>query len=243
VGAGAAATAQSPFGFFTGRGLGDERQEYPRVAYDGRFTFVRLRYATFGFRGNPPWFHDYPTADLHLSRILQEITSVDPRIDGSNIVSLEDPALMQYPIAYMSEPGFWTVDEEQAVAFRAYLLKGGFAIFDDFRGEDLYNFEAQMRRVLPELRLVDLDATHPVFHAFFEIDSPEAFVPPYGGLLPRFLGMFEDNDPEKRLLLVANYNNDLGEYWEFSDTGYAPVDLSNEAYKFGTNYIVYGLTH
>ena len=36
---------------------------------------------------------------------------------------------------------------------------------------------------------------------------------------------------------------DLGEYWEFSDTGYMPVDLSNEAYKFGVNYMIYGLTH
>jgi hypothetical protein len=44
-------------------------------------------------------------------------------------------------------------------------------------------------------------------------------------------------------MAVANVNNDLGEYWEFSDTGYAPVDLSNQAYKFGVNYFIYGLTH
>jgi len=239
----AAAVVLAPFGAFAGLGLADEGDRYPRVSYNGRFTFVRLRYPTFGFDRNPPWFHDYPTADLHLSRILKEVTSVDPRIDGSNILPLEDPELMKYPIAYMSEPGFWTIDEEQAAAFRAYLLKGGFAIFDDFRGPDLDNLEAQLRRVLPEGRLVRLDGTHPVFHSFFEIDDPDAFVPPYGGLAPGFFGVFEDNDPQKRLLLVANHNNDLGEYWEFSDTGYAPVDLSNEAYKFGVNYIVYGLTH
>lgn len=28
---------------------------------------------------------------------------------------------------------------------------------------------------------------------------------------------------------------DLAEYWEFSDYGYYPIDLSNEAYKFGVN--------
>ncbi len=38
-------------------------------------------------------------------------------------------------------------------------------------------------------------------------------------------------------------HNDLGEYWEFSDTGWVPIDLSNEAYKFGVNYIIYGMTH
>ena len=42
---------------------------------------------------------------------------------------------------------------------------------------------------------------------------------------------------------LASLNQDLGEYWEFSDTGLMPVDLSNEAYKFGVNYFIYGLTH
>ena len=40
-----------------------------------------------------------------------------------------------------------------------------------------------------------------------------------------YWGIFEDNDPTKRLLAIANVNGDLSEYWEFSDTGFAPVDL------------------
>ena len=125
---------------------------------------------------------------------------------------------------------------------RSYLAKGGFVIFDDFRQEHWYNFEQQMKRVLPSQPLVPLAPEHPIFHVFYEID-PRRFVSPYGGLTPTFYGVHEGNDPTKRLQLVANYNNDLGEYWEFSDTGWVPVDLSNEAYKFGVNYIVYGLTH
>ena len=58
---------------------------------------------------------------------------------------------------------------------------------------------------------------------------------------PVFYGLFENNDRNGRLMAIANVNNDLGEYWEFSDTGYAPVDLSNEAYKFGVNYFIYGI--
>ncbi len=243
--AGAVALAQSPRGFFGFGRSADPDWSSSNVPYNGRFTFVRLRYPTDfgGFRRDPPWLHDYPTADTHLSKIVKEISAVDARVDGSNIFSLTDPELTKYPIAYMSEPGFWVVDEEEAIALRRYLLKGGFVIFDDFRAEDWYNFETQMRRVMPDGRMVLLDGSSPIFHSFFEIDAPEKFVPPYGGLPPRFYGMFEDNDPTKRLLLIANYNNDLGEYWEFSDTGYVPVDLSNEAYKFGANYVLYGLTH
>ena len=56
-------------------------------------------------------------------------------------------------------------------------------------------------------------------------------------------GIFEENDPARRLMVIANYNNDVAEYWEWSVTGMLPIDMSNEAYKLGVNYMVYGLTH
>jgi hypothetical protein len=58
-----------------------------------------------------------------------------------------------------------------------------------------------------------------------------------------FYGVFEDNDPSKRLLLIANYNNDIGESWEWSDTGFFPIEINNTAFKLGVNYIVYSMTH
>jgi len=45
------------------------------------------------------------------------------------------------------------------------------------------------------------------------------------------------------LLLIANHDNDVAEYWEWSGTGFFAVDPSNEAYKLGINYVMYGLTH
>jgi hypothetical protein len=58
-----------------------------------------------------------------------------------------------------------------------------------------------------------------------------------------FYGVYEDNDPSKRLMAIVNYNNDIGESWEWSDRGFIPIDLTNEAYKLGINYIVYAMTH
>jgi hypothetical protein len=187
--------------------------------------------------------HDYPTSDTHMMKILNELTLARPHMDGSNILSLADPELCNYPIAYMSEPGFWSMDDDEVNGLRAYLTKGGFMIFDDFRGRDWYNLQEQMRRALPEGQWVELDPSHPIFHSFFEINDPHSMTPPYGGMPPEFFGLYGSGDRNGRLLAIANVNNDLGEYWEFSDTGYAPVDLSNEAYKFGVNYFVYGLTH
>jgi hypothetical protein len=217
------------------------------AAYDGRVQFVRLRYQeglqAFRGRGLAPWAHDHPRADTHFMRILEELTLIRPRTNGSNTFALDDPDLLQFPFAYMSEPGFWRPTDAEVTGLRAYLLKGGFLVFDDFRGPDWLNVQDQMRRVLPESHFIEVAGAQPVFHVFFEIPDPFVLQPPYGGLTPAYYGLFEHNEPSGRLMAIANVNNDLGEYWEFSDTGFMPVDASNEAYKFGVNYAMYALTH
>jgi hypothetical protein len=124
------------------------------------------------------------------------------------------------------------------------LLKGGFAIFEDFDGATQWaNFEAQMHRVLPEGRLVRLDSSHQIFNAFFPMKDIDAIVHPMSHIRPSYYGIFEDNDPSRRLIVVANYDNDVPEYWEWSGERRFPFDASNEAYKLGVNYMIYGLTH
>lgn len=116
-------------------------------------------------------------------------------------------------------------------------------IFDDFRGRDWYNFEEQLRRVLPDANLVEINSSHEIFQSFFEIDQRILDSMGGGWDWPRYYGVFQDNDPGKRLLLIANYNNDIGDYWEWSGSGYLRIDLTNDAYKLGVNYIVYAMTH
>jgi hypothetical protein len=224
--------------------------EEHNVGYTGRFTFVRLRYSPlpgFGggggyFGGDQKWDHDYPRAERHLTRILSELTSIDAQTAGSNILAVDDPELFKYPVAYMVEPGFWTLTEGEAESLRNYLLKGGFLILDDFVDRHWLNFERRMHEVLPNARLVQLDLSHPIFHSFFEIESLD-IDHPYWRYKAIFYGIFEDNDPNKRLMVLVNYNADIGESWEWSDTGFIPIELSNEAYKLGVNYIVYAMTH
>lgn len=216
--------------------------------YDGRFTFVRLRWRPEGGRSrgfwNSAWDHDYPRAEQHLSQILSELTGLDVQTQGSRVLALDDPELFRYPIAFMWEPGFWTMSDAEAASFRAYLLKGGFAVFEDFDGPSQWsNFEDQIRRILPAARFARLDETHPIFRSFFEVRHLESIVHPMNGMTPSYLGVFEDNDPTKRLMIVANFDNDVPEYWEWSGEGLFPFDTSNEAYKLGVNYTIYGHTH
>ena len=61
-----------------------------------------------------------------------------------------------------------------------------------------------------------------------------------GGYNPEFWGM---EDESGRLMTVINYNYDASDFWQFSDNPFRPIEETNEAYKFGVNYIVYALTH
>ncbi|HKP29366.1 MAG TPA: DUF4159 domain-containing protein [Gemmatimonadales bacterium] len=222
----------------------------PNTPYDGKFTFVRIKYnpggmggdGGFGY-GDPRWNHDYPRAEAHFGKILSELSLVPTFQGGGNVLTFDDPELFNYPIAYLTEPGFWSVNQKETEGMRAWLAKGGFLIVDDFVGNQWYNFEEKLKIVLPDARLVHLDASHPIFDSFFRIASLDFYHPYFQGAHSEFFGVFEDNDPAKRLMIIVNYNNDVAEYWEWSDTDFAPIELTNEAYKLGINYVLYAMTH
>lgn len=212
----------------------------PNVAYDGRFTFARIRYTVYQRSG---WEFDYPTMERNLMTMMREVTALEPHVRGSNIHTFDDPELLKHPVAYLSEPGYWVPSEAEARGLRTYLAKGGFLIVDDFMRGEWYNFAAQIRRALPDAQIRRLDLSHPIFDAFFRIRTLDMAYPHDPYLKAEFFGIYEDNDPAKRLVVVINYNNDLGDYMEWSADGWWPVNVTNEAYKFAINYIVYGLTH
>jgi hypothetical protein len=217
--------------------------QYPNVPYDGRLTFARIRYAAYG-----GWRADYPTMEENLTTMLREITAIRPHVGRSNVHTFDDPALFKYPLAYLSEPGYWFPNETEVEGLRQYLRKGGFLIVDDFHFDNEWDvFEAAMRRVLPDGQIVRLELSHPIFNTFFQIRSLEV---PYPGrlgeqgLMGEFYGIYQDNDPRRPLMAVINYNIDIGDYVEWSgrEDVYALVP-TNEAYKFAINYVMYGLTH
>jgi hypothetical protein len=212
----------------------------PNARYDGRFTFARIRYTVYRHSG---WEFDYPTMERNLMTMMQEVTALAPHVRESNVHTFDDPELLKYPVAYLSEPGYWIPSDSEVEGLRTWLAKGGFLIVDDFMRGEWYNFEQQMRRVLPDARIERLELSHPVFDAFFRIKTLDMSYPHDPGLKAEFYGIHEKNDPGRRLIVVINYNNDIGDYMEWSGDGLWPVNVTNEAYKFAINYIIYGMTH
>jgi hypothetical protein len=218
---------------------------YPNTEYNGLYTFTRVAYAgSFGNRrgGGSSWSHDYPDADRNMSTILRELTGVRANLQGTNVFTLDDPEIFKYPILYISEPGYWYMNDTEEASLRKYIERGGFLIFDDFERDQINNLIRNMERVLPGFELIGIGEEHPIFGTFFKVDDlyiPHPLVP----VTPQYWAIFVDNDPKKRMIAILNHDNDLAEYWEFSHRGFFPVDLTNEAYKIGVNEIIYALTH
>jgi len=231
-------------GGFGGLFGGGRNRVYANVPYDGRFTFARIRYASSGRRGGG-WSADYPLMEQNLTSMLTELTSMKPHMDGSNVHDLDDPELLKYPVAYLSEPGYWYPSESEVAGLQKFLAKGGFLIVDDFHYDrEWWVFETAMRRVLPSARIDRLDVSHPVYNSFFHIKSLAVPYPTDPSLMGEFFGIHEDNDATKRLSVVINYNMDVGDYVEWAQSSRAySFEPTNEAYKFMINYVIYGLTH
>jgi hypothetical protein len=237
-----------------GRNQAIQTPVIPTVKYDGRFTFARLSYATnspagYYYGGLPAWAHGYDLAERNLMQILTSLSTLQPRLESGVVMSLDDPELFKYPLAYMAEPGWWGLTDKEALAFRKYLLKGGFVIFDDFRddfnrGNNGYaNFRANLLRILPNARVVDITPKEEIFHSFYEINSFSIVPQSYDRAPLAMQAVYEDNDPGKRMLAIINFNQDVSDFWEFSGQGRYPISESNQGYKLGVNYLIYAMSH
>ena len=215
------------------------QQILPNAPYDGRFTFVRVNYEStpdgYWYRGQPAWAHGYPVAEENLMRIMNEVSYLGAHDEAFNSVRFDDPELSRYPIAYVIEArlvgdhrqrgcGASRLHAEGRIRHRRRLqgvrprgiggAGGGDLREGNSGGGGWPSFEVMMKQVMPEGRFIDLDTSDPVFHSFFEITTtvlnnfPQAYI----NGQPKFRGLYEDNDPSKRLLMVVNYNTDISQY-------------------------------
>lgn len=211
------------------------------------YTFARVQFnlgrpGGYNQERQPPWEHDFPRSEDFFLGMVSQVTGVNTSLDAFTIVQLDGEEIFKYPFLYFSEPGYMDLTEEETKNLREYFNRGGFAMFDDFRGPALLNLEDQLLRVFPDRQLVRIDLKEPVFHSFYEIDTLD-MPPPYINFdsgTPTFWGMKDENG---RIILMANADNDFGEYWEDIDLGREALHPAVQSFQFGVNYLIYAMTH
>ncbi len=236
----------------------------PRFRDDDRlagleWTFVRIRYGSEAGRleqfrrtyWSDPWAIDAPAAEQNLSRRMGRVTAVT--VNEPLVLELTDQRLWEHPWIYFVEPSNILFSQKEAEILREFLLRGGTATFDDFHGPLEWDlFEQQMRLVFPDRAVVRLETDHPVFSCFYDLRS----YPQIPGLGSFFNGVTWEKggyeaqlhgilDDTGRTMVLANFNTDMGDGWEWSNAEDYPayVQYTAQSYRMIINEIVYALTH
>ncbi len=236
---------------------GGSRASASQIITEGiprEFYFSRVAYRGFGgyYGRGRSWATDYPKADqIFLSFIDRLLPNLDA-YEHEFVVQLHEPDLRRYPFLYALEVGGMQLSPPEVEGLRNYLLQGGFLVIDDFWGtREWQNFEYEIRQVLPEYEIVDLSIDHPIFTTFYEIEEIIQ-VPNVGngvrggptyerdGFIPMVKGIHDENG---RLMVIINWNTDLGDAWEWADNPQYPLKYSTYAYEMGVNFIVYAMSH
>jgi len=234
------------------------------------FTWMRGRYTNhgggrggFGFGRRGGWWDtDYPDSDENFLRGVQRYTYIETNPRNHDFIELTDPRLYEHIFLYMnwkrvpigssySGPNF---SPEEIEALREFMFRGGFVMVDDFWGQPhLDDMFMEIGKIFPEREIVQLDTSHEIFHTFFDIDQV-AQVPgrmvtwDYGGFMnlddpsypPEIYAVLDDDG---RVMMIANYNTDLGDGWEHTFLASYPTKYTNEAYKIGINFLIYAFSH
>ena len=213
---------------------------------DYGFRFARIRYDDASQRswrrGGAGWAHDYPVAEENFYVALRRTTAIHVE-EPYLVLDILDERIFEYPILYLCEPGYWRLREEGAAHLREYLNRGGFILFDDFRGDyEWYNLYEQMQLVFPGKEPQELPPTHPIWTIYFDVDPVAApsLVSGYQGSTDadRYMGYFDDRG---RLMALANHNQDLGDGWEYPNRDFD--NASTVSFQMGINFVMYALTH
>ncbi|MFM1895530.1 MAG: hypothetical protein RLZZ385_604 [Pseudomonadota bacterium] len=230
-------------------------------AYDqgGEFNFVRVQFDSYyggGFGGyggfsEGTWAIDFPAADMNFLRGVSRLTNIRVMSDPI-VLRLDDPEIFDYPFLYMLEVGqgggvnFNPLEIEN---LREYLLRGGFLLIDDFWGTRQWdNFYAAFTQVFPDREIVQLAPDHEIFHCYYDIDGPQMIpalgrTDEYGEQDVDVASNHAILDDSGRVMVLINWNSDMGDGWEHTYHPAYPTKYANAAYQLGINYLMYSLTH
>jgi hypothetical protein len=256
---GAASVAQR-FGVIEGAGAGI--REPPAELSDGGFTVCKWMFRSDRSEpGGVGWSTDYPFGEINLLIRLSDLTRIrvsrDDRRDVNYwVVRLTDDQLFQCPLLLGSDVGTAALSNTDVQRLREYLLKGGFLWVDDFWGTRAWDHWAgQIRRVLPEFPITDVEPTHPIRQALFTIADvkqvPSIFSWGGPGSDPRERGGDSPHavlraiaDAHGRVMVAMTHNTDIGDSMEREgDDPEFFAEFSPEGYALATNITLYALTH
>ncbi|MEC8472017.1 MAG: DUF4159 domain-containing protein [Pseudomonadota bacterium] len=233
---------------------GSESSVYDLVEEElGEFNFVRVQYDTYwgGGFGYGTWSIDFPDADMNFLRGVSRLTNIKVERDPI-VLRFDDEQIFDYPFLYMLEVGQnggIVLSPKETENLREYLLRGGFLLIDDFWGQRQWdNFYAAFSQVFPDREIIELSPDHEIFHVYYDINGPQMIPALYRSDEFGEQGIDRASnhailDDSGRVMVLINWNSDMGDGWEHTYHQAYPTRYANNAYRLGINYLMYSMTH
>ncbi len=195
------------------------------------FKIARLKYP-----GGGDWYND-PQEEPTLLDFVRQNTNID--VDPTyEFVDVNDDKLFTYPFIFMTGHGSITFTGEEAKRLRTYLENGGFLYADDDYGMDKF-FRREIKKVFPEQNLVELPYSYGLYHCHFDFPSGVPKTHEHDGKPPQGFGLFHNG----RLVVYYTYESNPSDGWDPPEVHGDPPNKREEALRFGTNILVWALTH
>lgn len=197
-------------------------------ATDPSFKIGLLKY-----NGGGDWYANLETSIPNLIKFCNANlkTNINPE---QAIVEVGSPEIFNYPFIHMTGHGNWTLSSTEAENLRKYLISGGFLHIDDNYGIDPF-VRPQLKKVFPELTLVELPFSYPIYHQKYDFPDGLPKIHEHNGKAPQGFGLIY----EGRLVCFYSYECDLGDGWEDYDVHKDNPELHQKALKMGANLIQY----
>lgn len=196
----------------------------------GQQKIAKLRYG-----GGGDWYAN-KTALPNLIRYCNEQLSMNLTTE-EDAVDVGSRDIFSYPYIYMTGHGNVVFTPEEAENLRNYLVGGGFLHVDDNYGLDKF-IRIELKKVFPELELVELPFDHPIYHQKFDFPKGLPKIHEHDGKPSQGFGLIY----EGRLVLFYSYECDLGNGWEDQRIHNDPETKRQEALQMGANLLSFVFT-
>ena len=185
------------------------------------------------YSGGGDWYANLETSLPNLIKFCNSNlkTSINPE---QAIVEVGSAEIFNYPFIHMTGHGNVVFSNQEADNLRKYLLAGGFLHVSDNYGMDKF-IRSELKKVFPELDLVELPFTHPIYHQMYNFDKGLPKIHEHDSKPPQGFGLIYKG----RLICFYDVECDLGDGWESLEIHKDSPEAHEKALKMGANMISY----
>lgn len=195
------------------------------------FKIARLKY-----NGGGDWYND-PQEEVNLLKYVQQHTQIDVS-PVYEFVEITDDKFFNYPFIFMTGHGNIVFSSLEIQRLRTYLENGGFIYVDDDYGMDAA-FRREIKKVFPEKELTEIPYSFGLYHCHFDFPSGPPKIHAHDEKPAQGFGIFHNG----RLVLYYTYESNPSDGWNEPEVHGDPPEKHEEALRFGTNIVVWALTH